>query len=136
MAWILQDAALTELVSERHRGTHPPRIGHELCQALGGYLSQPQHDKRLAIVSGGGEEQPWLTKEKRLLPGLITDVQHGDVGPDDPRPSESTPWVRPDEPLTRHPAVEAVTVDLLDLRQPEREAAHVVSISAPVHRSG
>src|SRR5262249_10570657 len=58
--------------------------------------------------------------------------QHRDVGPDDPGPARRPLRIGPHEPLAAHPEIEAVTVDLLHLRQLERQAAHVVGVS---HRS-
>jgi len=109
-----------EVADERVRGTHPPRVGHELPQALDVPLRQPQHHQRPAVVAGRGEEDLGLAEQQSLLLGLVADEQHRDVGPDEPRLARSALGVGPDEPLVGHPEVEAVALDLRHIRQGER----------------
>jgi hypothetical protein len=70
---------LVGLAHERLRGTHPPRIGHELPQPFDVHLRQPQHHQRPAVLAGRGEEELRLAQEQSLLLRLIADEQHRDV---------------------------------------------------------
>jgi hypothetical protein len=70
-----------------------------------------------------------LAQQKCLLLSLIADEQHRDVGPDQPRLAQSALRVGPDETLATHPEVKPVALNLLHVRQAEREPMHVVGVS-------
>jgi hypothetical protein len=55
-------------------------------------------------------------------------LKHRDVDPDAPALARPALGVRPDEPVTADPEVEAVAVDLLHVRQGKRQAAHVIGV--------
>jgi hypothetical protein len=78
------------------------------------------------VVLRGGEEDLGLAEQQGLLLGLVADVEHRDVGPDEPGLALPALGIGPDEPASGDAEVEAVTVDFLHLRQGERQAAHVV----------
>jgi hypothetical protein len=75
------------------------------------------------------KEQPRLAQQQRLLLRLIADVEHRDIGPQDPALARLAFGIGPDEPLAADPEVEAVAVDLLHVRQRQRQPAHVLGIS-------
>jgi hypothetical protein len=78
------------------------------------------------VVPGSGEEDLGLAQQQCLLLGFVADVQHRDVGPDQPGLALPALGIGPDEPIACHAEVEAVAVDLLHVRQRKRQAAHVV----------
>jgi hypothetical protein len=81
------------------------------------------------VVLRSGEEDLGFAEEQRLLLGFVADVQHRDVGPDAPGLALPALGIGPDEPVSCHSEVEAVAVDLLCLRQAQRQAAHIVRVS-------
>jgi hypothetical protein len=78
-------------------------------------------------VLGGREEDVGLTQEQGLFLGFVADEQDRDVRSDSPWPTWSPFGVGPDEAPTTNSEVEAVAVDLLDVSQCQRQAAHVLS---------
>jgi hypothetical protein len=68
---VREAAGPAELSGELVRGTHPPRVGHELGQPLGVHLRQPQHHQRPAVVAGRGEEDLGLAEQESLLLSLV-----------------------------------------------------------------
>jgi len=109
-------------------GTHPPRIGHELRQSRDIHVCQSQHHQRPAVVGGRGEEHGGLAEQESLLLGLVTDVEHRDVGPQHPGPARSALGLGPDEALVGHPEVEAVAVDVRHMRQRVCCASYVIGV--------
>jgi hypothetical protein len=123
---------VTDQTPQAH-STQPARVGHQLRQPHEVHLRQPQHDQRPAVVAGRGEERLGLAQQKCLLLGLVTNEQHRDVGPDQPRLARPALRVGPHEALVAHPEVKAVAVNLLHVRQGECEPTNVVGVS---HRGG
>src|ERR1700722_9131499 len=116
---------------ENRRGAHPPGVGDELGQPAWIHLGQPHHHQRPAVVAGRAEEQVRFAEDEGLLLRFVSHIQDGNVGPDYPPPARLVLRVGPDEALAADPEVEAVTVDLLHMRQRQREAPHVILVSHP-----
>src|SRR5215472_16349003 len=119
---------LPQFAGNRRWGAHPPCVDNQFRQALLVYFCEPEHHQRPAVVPGRGEEDPRLAEQQRLLLSFVADIQHRDIGTDHPGLPGRPLGIGPDEPLAAHPEVEAVAVDLLHLRQRQRQAAHVVGV--------
>src|SRR5262245_45993231 len=120
---------LVEVAGDCGRCPHPPGVGDELTEAFDVDVRQAQHHQRQPVVAGVGEEYVGLAEQQRLLLCLVADEQHGDVGPDEPWPARKALGIGPDEPLVRHPEVEAVAVYLDHVREGQGQPADVVGVS-------